>query len=57
MTTSRERIALALSILNNAEGHEDRAVTEAMLALDGVTLSELAKMRGRGPLEPNGVTA
>jgi len=43
--TLKARINLALSILNNAEGHEDRAVTEAMLALDGATITDLLELR------------
>jgi len=41
----RARIALALSILGHADGHEARAIDEAVLALQGATLDELAGIR------------
>lgn len=43
--TPEARVALARSILAHAEGHEARAVDEALLALQGATLGELVAMR------------
>lgn len=43
--TPTGRIALACSILAHAAGHEARAVDEALLALQGATIDELAAMR------------
>ncbi len=39
------RIALARSILTHSAGYEARAVDEALLALQGATIDELAAMR------------
>lgn len=36
-----ERIALARSLLGHAEGHEQRAVREALAALDGADIDQL----------------
>jgi len=43
--TARHRIALAMSILGHAEGREVDAVDEAILALQGATIDELAAIR------------
>jgi hypothetical protein len=51
---SRRRVALALSILNNAgQVGTSRAVVEARMALEGATLQQLADFRCHGDLGPN----
>jgi len=42
------RIGLALSILNSADGHEARAIDEAILALLGVDIDQLLALRTAG---------
>lgn len=39
--TPEQRIGLARSLLAHAEGHEQRAVREALAALDGADIDQL----------------
>lgn len=43
--TADQRIALARSLLGHAEGHEERAIREALAALDGATVEDIARAR------------
>ena len=44
----RDRIGLAMSILGHSDGHEIRAIDEAVLALLGVDIDEIRMLRGEG---------
>ena len=44
----KDRIGLAMSILGHADGHEARAIDEAVLALLGIDIDEIRAMRGEG---------
>lgn len=40
-----DRVVVAKSILGHADGHEKQACAEALLALQGATVDEIAAMR------------